>query len=116
MPELIYIVFCQGGQWEDSWSRPVRAFKTEPEALAHKEMLENNQPEYSEYYERLLYRIDDVAHIKAISKNLEDSDEYWGEFLRIKGSLVQKLDVKYPNYTHEKDYVFYTIDVVEMEE
>lgn len=112
-----YIVFANGGQWEDSWSTPIKAFRTEEEAARYKMFLENNIPKYSDHLHELMCRIDKLAYRAAIKFTDESSEEFYKIYNSIYEPLRHKAELKYAGYTAWKDECdcFYTVRDVEME-
>lgn len=113
-----YIVFANGGQWDDSWSNPIKAFRTEEEAATYKATLEKSVPEYSEHLDKLMSRIHAISHRAAIK--FEDGDEGSEEYYKIYDSIYEplrhKAELKYAGYTAWRDECdcFYTISAVDM--
>ena len=112
-----YIVFANGGRWDDSWSTPIKAFRTEEEATRYKEYLENSVPEFSEHLHKLMLRLDAISYRAAIKLVDEDSEEFYKIYDSIYEPLKHKAELKYTGYTAWKDECdcFYTTYEVEME-
>lgn len=112
-----YIVFANGGQWDDSWSKPVKVFRTEEEAVRYKELLEKSVPKFSEHLHKLMPRLDAISYRAAIKLVGEDSEEFYKIYDSIYEPLRHKAELKYVGYTAWKDECdcFYTICEVEME-
>lgn len=111
----IYIVQANGGEWDDSWTRNVKAFCTKEKAEEYTEECEKNVPEYSEYFDRLIGRLYAFVHIQALKV---PEEQYYDELDRVGNSLREKAHKKYPRYTEYRDEanVWYRIDEVEYEE
>ncbi len=112
-----YIVFANGGRWDDSWSTPIKAFRTEEKANRYKEYLEKNVPEFSEHLPKLMLRLDAISYRATIKFADEDSEEFYKIYDSIYEPLRHKAELKYVGYTAWKDECdcFYTICEVEME-
>ena len=112
-----YIVFANGGEWEDSWSNPIKAFRTKEEAARYKAALENSVPEFSEHLHKLMLRLDAISYRAAIKLVEEGSEEFYKIYDSIYEPLRHKAELKYVGYTAWKDECdcFYTICEVEME-
>lgn len=112
-----YIVFANGGQWEDSWSNPIKAFRTEEEAARYKAALEESVPEYSEHLHKLMSRLDDISYRYAIKFADESSEDFYQIYNTIYEPLRHKAELKYAGYTAYRDECdcFYTISAVDME-
>lgn len=111
----IYIVQAYGGEYEDSWTSNVKAFKTKEKAEEYVHECKDNVPEYSEYFSKLMWRIHRVAHACALKAVEEGYNEEYG---RVDDILREKARKKYPQYTDDRDEanVWYKIDEVEYEE
>jgi len=111
-----YIVFANGGQWEDSWSNPIKAFRTEEEAARYKAFLEKNTPEYSEHLHKLMCRLEDISYRYAIKFADESSEDFYQIYNTIYEPLRHKAELKYAGYTAWRDECdcFYTIKAVNM--
>ena len=111
-----YIVFANGGQWEDSWSTPIKVFRTEEEAVRYKERLEKSVPEFSEYLHKLMCRIEEISHRAAMKFADEGSEEFYQIYDTVYEPLRQKAELKYHGYTAWRDECdcFYTISDVDM--
>lgn len=112
-----YIVFANGGQWEDSWSTPIKAFRTEEEATRYKGYLEKSVPEFSEHLHKLMLRLDAISYRAATKLVDEDSEEFYKIYDSIYEPLRHKAELKYAGYTACRDECdcFYTIRAVDME-
>lgn len=112
-----YIVFANGGQWEDYWSTPIKAFKTEEGAKRYKMFLENNTPNYSDHLHKLMCRIDGISYRAAIKFADESSEEFYQIYDTVYEPLRQKAELKYAGYTAWRDECdcFYTVRDVEMD-
>lgn len=112
-----YIVFANGGRWDDSWSTPIKAFRTEEEATRYKGYLEKSVPEFSEHLHKLMLRLYAISYRAAIKLVDEDSEEFYKIYDSIYEPLRHKAELKYAGYTAWKDECdcFYTICEVEME-
>lgn len=63
----IYLVTAFGGQWEDSWERPIKAFKTPEKAVEFVEKREKGDREWLDKADRIVdefadknYRVIDI--------------------------------------------------------
>ena len=112
-----YIVFANGGEWEDSWSNPIKAFRTEEEAARYKAALEKSVPEFSEHLHKLMSRLDDISYRAAIKFADESSEDFYQIYNTIYEPLRHKAELKYAGYTACRDECdcFYTISAVDME-
>ena len=113
-----YIVFfANGGRWEDSWSTPIKVFRTEEEATRYKVCLEKSVPEFSEHLHKLMSRLDAISYRAAIKFADEGSEGFYKIYNSIYEPLRHKAELKYAGYTAWKDECdcFYTICEVEME-
>ena len=112
-----YIVFANGGRWDESWSTPIKAFRTEEEAARYKTTLEKNVPEYSEHLHKLMSRLDDISYRAAIKFADESSEDFYQIYNTIYEPLRHKAELKYAGYTACRDECdcFYTISAVGME-
>lgn len=112
-----YIVFANGGRWDDSWSTPIKAFITEEEATRYKGYLEKSVPEFSEHLHKLMLRLYAISYRAAIKLVDEDSEEFYKIYDSIYEPLRYKAELKYAGYAAWKDECdcFYTICEVEME-
>ena len=90
-----YIVFANGGQWEDSWSTPIKAFRTEEEAVSYKERLEKSVPEFSEHLHKLMCRIGEISHRAAMKFADEGIEEFYQIYDTVYEPLRQKAELKY---------------------
>lgn len=111
----IYIVQAYGGEYEDSWTSNVKAFKTKEKAEEYVRECEKNVPEYSEYLDRLMWRVYEFARIQALKV---PKDHFYEEYERVADAMKAKARKKYPRYTDDTDEanVWYRIDEVEYEE
>ena len=111
-----YIVFANGGQWDDSWSKPVKVFRTEEEAVRYKELLEKSVPKFSEHLHKLMPRLDDISYRAAIKFTDEGSEDFYKIYDTVFEPLRQKAELKYAGYTAHRDECdcFYTISAVDM--
>lgn len=111
-----YIVFANGGQWEDSWSKPIKAFRTEEEAAKYKAALEKSVLDFYEHLYKLMCRLDAISYRAAIKFADEDSEEFCKIYDSIYEPLRHKADLKYAGYTAWRDECdcFYTISAVDM--
>lgn len=114
----IYIVVAYGGEWEDKWEQNIKAFSSLEKAEAFCLHKQENIPEYSEYIERLTWKIGDFAHLAANKDNSLEHEEYWDEYTKVYDALIAKMEKKYPHLTAEHDDcdVYYRVEEVEYDQ